>query len=187
MVINEKALVKAMKAAYKGDGYVVGCQGDELFVESAMWKVVADLKNFPRKALGLIAEHMGQIPTDGMVYQIREDEAQTKITEKGADFRGISDDEELEEIYKTRLTYGAGNIWQMAIGGRLLWVMPENENLMQNSERAPAGAVNALASAVAGKALRIKGMVSSVTVMATEPLYQEKEILDKLSKIGFIP
>ena len=28
MVINEKALVKAMKAAYKGDGYVVGCQGN---------------------------------------------------------------------------------------------------------------------------------------------------------------
>lgn len=40
MVINEKALVKAMKAAYKGDGYVVGC---------------------PRKALGLIAEHLGKI------------------------------------------------------------------------------------------------------------------------------
>ena len=65
MVINEKALVKAMKAAYKGDGYVVGCQGNSLFLETRMWKVVAELENFPRKALGLIAEHMGQIPTDG--------------------------------------------------------------------------------------------------------------------------
>ena len=61
MVINEKALVRAMKAAYKGDGYVVGCQEDELFVEGAMWKVVAELENFPRKALGLIAEHLGKI------------------------------------------------------------------------------------------------------------------------------
>ena len=178
MVINEKALARAMKAAYKGDGYVVGCQGDELFVESAMWKVVADLKNFPRKALGLIAEHMGQIPTDGMVYQLKKGEAQTKIPEKGADFRGISDDEKMEVIYKTRLTYGDGNIWQMPIGERLLWVMPENEELMQNNE---------MAYAVAGKDLRIKGTVSSVTVMATEPLYEEKEILDKLSKISLIP
>lgn len=177
MVINEKALVKAMKAAYKGDGYVVGCLGDVLFVESAMWKVVADLKNFPRKALGLIAEHMGQIPTDGMVYQLRKGEAQTKIPEKGADFRGISDDEKLEAIYKTMLTYGDGNIWQMAQGGKLLWVMPENEKLMQTNE---------MAYAVAGKALRIKGTVSSVTVMATEPLYEDKAILQKLEKINLI-
>lgn len=176
MVINEKALVKAMKAAYKGDGYVVGCQGDELFVESAMWKVVVDLKNFPRKALGLIAEHMGQIPTDGMVYQLRKDEAQTKIPEKGADFRGIAADEKMEVIYKTRLTFGDGNIWQMEQGGKLLWVMPEDENLMLRPNAY-------LTCAVAGKALRVNGKVSCVTVMATEPLYEEKEILDKLGKI----
>lgn len=175
MVINEKALVKAMKAAYKGAGYVVGCQGDELFVESAMWKVVAELENFPRKALGLIAEHMGQIPTDGMVYQLRKDEAQTKIPEKGAAFHGITDDEKMEVIHKTRLTYGNGNIWQMEQGGKLLWVMPENEELMLRP--------NAKAYAVAGTALRINGTVSSVTVMATDPLYEEKEILDKLGKI----
>ena len=173
MVINEKALVKAMKAAYKGDGYVVGCQGDELFVESAMWKVVADLKNFPRKALGLIAEHMGQIPTDGMVYQLKKGEAQTKIPEKGVAFHGITDDEKMEVIYKTRLTFGDGNIWQMEQGGKLLWVMPEDENLMLRLN----------AKAVAGTALRINGTVSSVTVMSTEPLYEEKEILDKLGKI----
>lgn len=175
MVINEKALVKAMKAAYKGDGYVVGCQGNSLFLETRMWKVVADLKIFPRKALGLIAEHMGQIPTDGMVYQLRRGEAQTKIPEKGADFRGISEDEKLEAIYKTRLTYGNGNIWQMEQGGKLLWVMPENEELMLRP--------NAKAYAVAGTALRINGTVSSVTVMATDPLYEEKEIMDKLGKI----
>lgn len=175
MVINEKALVRAMKAAYKGDGYVVGCRGNELFVESTMWKVVADLKIFPRKALGLIAEHMGQIPTDGMVYQLRRGEAQTKIPEKGADFRGISEDEKLEAIYKTRLTYGNGNIWQMEQGGKLLWVMPENEELMLRP--------NAKAYAVAGTALRINGTVSSVTVMATDPLHEAKEILDKLGKI----
>lgn len=175
MVINEKALVKAMKAAYKGDGYVVGCQGDELFVESAMWKVVADLKNFPRKALGLIAEHMGQIPTDGMVYQLRKDEAQTKIPEKGADFRGIAADEKMEVIYKTRLTFGDGNIWQMEQGGKLLWVMPEDENLMLRP--------NAKAYAVAGTALRINGTVSSVTVMATTPMYGDRTILEKLGKI----
>lgn len=175
MVINEKALVKAMKAAYKGDGYVVGCQGNSLFLETRMWKVVADLENFPRKALGLIAEHMGQIPTDGMVYYLRRGEAQTKIPEKGADFRGIAVDEKMDVIYKTRLTFGKGNIWQMEQGGKLLWVMPEDENLMLRP--------NAMAYAVAGKALRINGTVSSVTVMATDPLYEEKEILDKLGKI----
>lgn len=175
MVINEKALAKAMKAAYKGDGYVVGCQGNSLFLETRMWKVVAELENFPRKALGLIAEHMGQIPTDGMVYQLRKDEAQTKIPEKGVAFHGITDDEKMEVIHKTRLTFGDGNIWQMEQGGKLLWVMPEDENLMLRH--------NAKAYAVAGTALRINGTVSSVTVLATEPLYEEKEILDKLGKI----
>lgn len=176
MVINEKALVKAMKAAYKGDGYVVGCQGNSLFLETRMWKVVAELENFPRKALGLIAEHLGQIPTDGMVYQLKKGEAQTKIPEKGADFRGISDDEKMEVIYKTRLKYGDGNIWQMEQGGKLLWVMPEDEALMLRTNAY-------LTCAVAGKALRINGTVSSVTVMATDPLYEEKEIMDKLGKI----
>lgn len=63
----------------------------------------------------------------------------------------------------------------MAQGGKLLWVMPENENLMLRP--------NAKAYAVSGTALRINGTVSSVTVMATDPLYEEKEILDKLGKI----
>ena len=63
----------------------------------------------------------------------------------------------------------------MEQGGKLLWVMPEDENLMLRH--------NAKAYAVAGTALRINGTVSSVTVMATEPLYEEKEILDKLGKI----
>ena len=60
-------------------------------------------------------------------------------------------------------------------GGKLLWVMPEDENLMLRH--------NAKAYAVARTALRINGTVSSVTIMSTEPLYEEKEILDKLGKI----
>ena len=66
-------------------------------------------------------------------------------------------------------------VFCMEQGGKLLWVMPENEELMLRP--------NAMAYAVAGKALRINGTVSSVTVMSTEPLYEEKEILDKLGKI----
>lgn len=81
----------------------------------------------------------------------------------------------MEVIYKTRLTFGDGNIWQMEQGGKLLWVMPEDENLMLRP--------NAKAYAVAGTALRINGTVSSVTVMATTPMYGDRTILEKLGKI----
>ena len=63
MVINEKGLLRAMKEAYKSEGYEIKCKDNsgvqEIEIETTKWRVTCVLKNMPRKVLGMIVEHMG--------------------------------------------------------------------------------------------------------------------------------
>lgn len=83
MIVNEKGLVKAMKEAYRYGGYKVAAIGMEsnpyLMINNGFWAVEIELENMPRKALGLIAEHVGKIPAIGEAYQVKKGEVQTVI------------------------------------------------------------------------------------------------------------
>ena len=63
MVIKEQGLLRAMKEAYKGTGYEIACKetanGPEIYLKTGLWWAMCEMKNLPRKVLGLLAEHMG--------------------------------------------------------------------------------------------------------------------------------
>lgn len=65
MIIEEKGLVKAIKAAYRHSGYTVLNQGGEVTIYTEGWFVRCLWTKLPRKALAIIVEHMGMIPDDG--------------------------------------------------------------------------------------------------------------------------
>lgn len=82
MVINEQGLLRAMKEAYKADGYEIECivigNMTEIHLETSRWYVNCEIKNLPRKVLGLIAEHLGELPSPGQCFQVKKNESQTR-------------------------------------------------------------------------------------------------------------
>lgn len=121
MIIKEQGLLRAMKEAYKGGGYkamvypVSGCNW--LFVLCGYWLAGMDLQNAPRKVIGLIAEHLGKLPTVGEAYKLRKDEAQKEIFDVAAGpVRDIVEKtaviEGLPKVKRTRLEWDGSQIWQ---------------------------------------------------------------------------
>ena len=76
-MINERALVKLMKEAWKASGYSVA-EFDSgtvrrYIITGRGWLVACDAPLLPRKALGMIAEHVGAMLRDEAL-RVRKDE-----------------------------------------------------------------------------------------------------------------
>lgn len=74
MVINESALLRAMREDYKGQGYTVARRADDeddpesessLLLSANDWMVEIGWKNVSAKIFGLVAEHMKGLPEVG--------------------------------------------------------------------------------------------------------------------------
>lgn len=70
-MINEKALLKLMKSAYKGGGLRVARQAmttDRLILRTGNWAVSLPMDAVPGKVLGLLAEWMRELPLIGQSW-----------------------------------------------------------------------------------------------------------------------
>ena len=71
MVVNEKALIRQMKEAYKTYGYTVAVDEDDVvMITSGFWLVQINMENIPNEVLALIALHLRKIPESGDAYKI---------------------------------------------------------------------------------------------------------------------
>lgn len=119
MIINEKGLIKIMKEAHKSYGYSVAATDDAIGVESIIiitekCAVICDKKKMHRKVLGLIVEHMGELPQSGEAYQVRKNEPQTEIFDSATQhLKEIhSENKPLKLVKRTDLTLGGYRLWQ---------------------------------------------------------------------------
>lgn len=182
MVINEKGLLRAMKEAYKSDGYEIECVQTggvkEIHIETTQWYVMCILKNLPRKVLGLIVEHLGEIPELGQAVQVKKKETQTKIFTQNRDpFGGVMPDDCINppRAIKTALVYRYSNIWQQRRGNKVFWVNPDLEDIML---------MHSAVFCLGEKVLNITGTVSSVSIKPSDPQKAEdKRMLDYLAGI----
>ena len=86
MLINEAGLVRAIKRAYKADGYTVNVQNGIMSIYTKSWYIQARQKMVPRKALAAIVEHAGLIPGENEPINIMNDlEPQLVIPETAAE------------------------------------------------------------------------------------------------------
>lgn len=86
MLINEAGLVRAIKRAYKADGYTVAVQGGIMSIYTKYWYIQARREMVPRKALAAIVEHAGMIPGENEPTNIMKDwEPQLVIPETAAE------------------------------------------------------------------------------------------------------
>ena len=88
MVINESALLRAMKEDYKGQGYTVARRFDNLdtaddesvlVLSSGDWLVEIEWKNVPPKVFGLIAQHLKGLPAVGEAFTVKKITARRRI------------------------------------------------------------------------------------------------------------
>ena len=142
MIIEEKGLVKAVKAAYRHSGYTVLNQGGEVTIYTEGWFVRCLWTKLPRKALAIIVEHMGMIPERDMPTSIIKDtEPQLVLRETAADdmdhWRG---GDRGEEVTMVPVIMQGFQIYQPP-GGGACWGVPLY--LVDMIERDPAEHIGA--------------------------------------------
>lgn len=80
MVVNESALLRAMREDYKGQGYTVARRADDeddpesessLLLSANDWMVEIGWKNVSAKIFGLVAEHMKGLPEVGQAFKVK--------------------------------------------------------------------------------------------------------------------
>lgn len=140
MVINESGLCAAMRDAFrkKSTGYKVAAQlsqkGErELILSASGWTAEISRENAPRKVLALIVEHVGDLPDEGMAFQVQDKNVQTEIynmavPDAGAQATGY-------QVKRTNLTYNGYQIWQQVDNLKVFMVSPKVEDLMDNYHR----------------------------------------------------
>lgn len=140
MVVNEKALVREMKEAYKGWGYtVMVATGDKWVIGSKdNWTVVIDgQNNVPNEVLALIVLHMGELPDSLQSYRVYKGDKGPCI-QKEVYKVALDDFERLEkskpladvEVRRTALVYGRRRVWQQIADKQVLLIDPRYEGLL---------------------------------------------------------
>ena len=140
MVVNEKALVREMKEAFKGWGYGVMVTSDDrwMFSSKGNWTVTIDgQNNVPNEALALIVLHMGELPDSLQSYRVYKGDKGPCI-QKEVYKVALEDFEKLEkarplvdvEVRRTALVYGRRRVWQQIEDKQVLLMDPRYEGLM---------------------------------------------------------
>lgn len=136
MVIHEKGLLRAMKQAYKRTGYTVAAESsgaiENIIIATGKWAVVVEKKNLPRKILGLIAEHLGDIPADGEAYQVKVKEPQIEIYDVVQQtIRSLHPEgKPLLLVKRTNLSVGSCQLWQRKDDLKIFKVHPDMEDIV---------------------------------------------------------
>ena len=120
MLINEKALLRAMKEKYKTSGYHVavikGEKQDKMFLTGGSWTVLTHVSTVPRKVLGYIAQTVGDLPRPGQAYRVRKDMTELEELEFVTGLIDKAEDLFREtprwRIKPTELTMGGNELWQ---------------------------------------------------------------------------
>lgn len=181
MVVNEKGLLKAMKEAYKLDGYTVAMDQEDLVLKTAPWTVIMRKKDAPSKVLGLITEHIRQLPEPGTAYKVKKVETQTQI------FNMVKEDilnfhtgeKPRRTIRRTDLIMGEFLLWQAAEEKTVVKVYSEYDAilLIKNTD----------VKLVGDDVLFADDLTSRAYIRCTPPLdAQQLEQLTHLSKIQWV-
>lgn len=154
MVVNEKALVRGMKDAFKAGGYTVAAGEDgTLAIYNARWAVQMEEKNIPREVLSLLALHMGYLPKKGDAYKVFKGDkvpvvqnvvhavavqpvdsmaAKAAVATAASSALGRSE----AQIHRTGITFQSYRAWQRPSDMQVVLVDPEAESIFRKKEKA---------------------------------------------------
>ena len=142
MVIDESALLRAIREDYKGLGYTIARRPGEddeeegiLVLDSCDWLVEIAWKNVPPKIFGLIAQHLKGLPQLGEAFTVQKKETNTTI------FNMVDNMPEFEKgapviiARRTRLMYESLEVWQKDGNNGCLFVPVETAGMLLDHGR----------------------------------------------------
>lgn len=146
-MIDERGLLAAVRSAWRGGGYEVVGNGQELVLRGQGWLAVLPRGIAPRKVLALLVEHLGEIP-EGAAWKVyKRQGAQAQMVDMALEAvdtirRELESESDPREAHRTAMTWKNWEIWQtedmkvatfdpalaamgvgdaMAYGRRLVW------------------------------------------------------------------
>lgn len=179
MVANEAGLCTAMKAAYKGEGYKVAGIDADILIAAPGWCVVLRREKVPRKALGLIVEHVGDIPRHGEAYQVQKKQVQTEIHGITCQILVKIQDEKVErrQVKPTGLHWGRYILCQRLDDLKIVKVDPDTGAIMSAAPK-----IEMLGEDV----LTVHGLASDVYIDISPTLHEEAIQLNHLAKLQWV-
>lgn len=146
-MIDERGLLAAVRSAWRGGGYEVVGNGQELVLRGQGWLAVLPRGIAPRKVLALLVEHLGEIP-EGAAWKVyKKQSAQAQMVDMALEAvdtirRELESEPNPREAHRTAMTWKNWEVWQtedlkvatfdpnlvamgvgvaMAYGQRLVW------------------------------------------------------------------
>ena len=184
MVINEKGLCEAMKAAFRkrSTGYKVAAKlskigEEEIIISAPGWTAIITRENAPRKVLALIVEHVGDLPQEGQAFQVQDTKAQAEIFDMAVP--------ELEtlvagaEVKRTQLNYNGYQIWQRTDDHTVFMMAPNHENMLDNFKRQVKAMDN-------GAVFYAEGIASRLYIQPLKVQQNELTALHHLAKLQWV-
>ena len=145
MVINESALLRAIREDYKGAGYTVArCQSkdedgdvyaDVLVLDSNDWMVEIEWKNVPPKIIGLVAQHLKGLPQPGEAFTVQKKETNTTIFNMVDRFPEFDPKAPVIIAHRTRLMYESKEVWQKETNNGCMFVPMETADMLLDHGR----------------------------------------------------
>ena len=84
MLIDERGLCRALREAWRVAGYTIINGIDAVTIYTEEFLLATSWDKLPRKALGLIAEQIGYLPTEAGALQIAKDEMPQTVLDDAA-------------------------------------------------------------------------------------------------------
>ena len=178
MVINEKALVRQMKEAYKTYGYTVAVVGKRMMMTNGFWIASIDMDNVPSALLGMLAEHIRDVPKEGQAYKVIKDKegayVQHRIIEEAIAplVRMAKEKEEggyLKMMRRTSLTLAGLQLWQAPESSVMYMIDPRYAALFDDHNEVVR----------LGTGIYAEGEISELWVLR----FSDGELLDKISHL----
>ena len=182
MTFCETGLVKAMKNAYKQEGYSVAGTDSGLIIAGEMWGVSIHEKMIPNKVKSVIVLHAGKLPDVGKAINVRKGETGNMIYELAV--AGI---ERLDELYRdkkrevirpTRLTMDGYRLWQQPDSLNINLIDPKNEQILDYGDQD---------AYLIGNAIYGETVCGSVFVLREGVKSEDKIMLSHLEQLQWIP
>lgn len=183
MVVSESGILAAMRDAFKGAGYKVANDDsggtEQIMIGAPGWVVVMEKKNIPRKVLGLIAEHVGDIPEPGQAYQVSKKQTQTEVFSMSMQLlTGMKNEEKERRLCKkTSVVLDGFPLWQRDKDLKMVRVPAERERIMLSTGR-DIWLFDSDTLMVDGKASRV--------YIDTFKAMEDGNVLDHLAKVKWV-
>lgn len=146
MVVNEKALMRCMKEAYRNQGYTVAVDDGWMVICGGYWLVEIAEEETSNELRSLITLHMRKVPEDGEAYKTVKGNdgpiVQKKLLEEAlgvVETRNRRMSDAITEggpapMRKTELRFESTNVWQNAKDLHVFLANPRYEALLEEKK-----------------------------------------------------